>query len=80
MKASEWKDMFVKNNIPRDIDTASRDVKTFITLMECTIAKKDALFGTKLKFVFIEWTQIGPDGTAKNSKKGVVGFDPKEMF
>jgi hypothetical protein len=47
VKVLKWKDCFIKNNITRNIDATSGDIKTFDTLMERTVAQKDTPFGTK---------------------------------
>jgi hypothetical protein len=45
MKGSKRENIFIKDNIPRDVDAANGDVETFNTLMSWTIANKTTLFG-----------------------------------
>jgi len=39
------------------------------------IAKKDTLLGSKLEFLGIVWSKVGPYGTPKSVKESVVGDD-----
>jgi hypothetical protein len=56
MKREKRENSLVKNNIMRNINTASGYVETFVPLVMCAIAKKSALFRSKGKLVSIIWT------------------------
>jgi hypothetical protein len=45
MKRCKRENIFIKENIPRDVDAASGDIETFYTLMSWTIINKNTLFG-----------------------------------
>jgi hypothetical protein len=45
--------MLIENNIPGNIEPATRDVKTFVSLVKTAIAKKDTTLRPKLKFARI---------------------------
>jgi hypothetical protein len=64
--------MFIKDNIPRDINTIRRNVETLIPLVERTIPKKHTLFGSIFKFMVIVRTKVRPTGTTKNLEERVI--------
>ena len=74
------KNMLIKHNIPRYIDTICGNMKTFISFMERAIAKKDTLLGTKLELALVIWMDMGPASTPKHLEKGVVRLFIKENF
>ena len=43
------KNMLIKHNIPRDVDTIIGHMKTFVSLMKRAITKENILLGTKLE-------------------------------
>jgi hypothetical protein len=49
------KNMLIKHDIPRYVETISGNMKTTITFMKGTIAKKDTLLGSKFQFAFVVW-------------------------
>jgi hypothetical protein len=49
------KNMLIKHDIPRYVETISGNMKTAITFMKGTIAKEDTLLGSKFQFAFIVW-------------------------
>ena len=68
----EWKNGFLKNNILGDIETTRNYMKTFKTFVTETIAEKNTLEGTGLKFVGIVGAKVWPTGTSKDFEKGVI--------
>ena len=52
-KIGEGKDLLIKYNIPRYVDTISGNMKTLIAFVKRTIAKKDTLFGPKFELTFV---------------------------
>jgi hypothetical protein len=71
MQNFEGKHIFIKDNISRNIDTASGYLKTLDPFVARTITQKDALCGTKGKFAFIVWAKVGPTCTTKNTKRTI---------
>jgi hypothetical protein len=63
---------FIKNNISRNIEMASGYIETFEALMYITIAKKNTLNRSVLKFVQVIWAQIWPASTLKHLEARVV--------
>ena len=55
-------------------------MKTFVTFMKGTIAKKDTLFGPKLQLAFIIRAKMRPASTPKNFKESITGLFIKEKF
>ena len=55
-------------------------MQTLVSFMERTIAKKNTLFGAKLKLVFVLWMKMRPTGTPEHFKKSVVGRLVKQLF
>jgi hypothetical protein len=49
------KKMLIKHDILRYIETISGNMKTTITFMKGTIAKKYTLLGPKFRFAFVVW-------------------------
>ena len=74
------KNMLIKHNIPRDVDTISENMKTFVSFMKRAITKKNTLLGTKLELTLVIWTEMGPSSTPKHLEKGVVRLFIKENF
>ena len=54
-KFGKGKNLLIKHDIPRYINTISGNMKTFISFMKGAIAKKDTLFGSKLQLAFVVW-------------------------
>jgi len=44
------------------------------------IAKKDTLLGSKLEFLGIVWSKVGPYSTPKSAKEVVVRLVPKQAL
>ena len=72
--------MLIKHNIPRDVDTISGHMQTFVSFMKRAITKKYTLLGTKLELALVIWTEMGPASTPKHLEKGVVRLFIKENF
>jgi hypothetical protein len=72
--------MLIKHYIPRDIDSIGRNMKTFVTFMKRTIAKKDTLFGPKFQLAFIIWAKMRPASTTKHFKESIVRLFIQEEF
>jgi hypothetical protein len=68
MKIFERENCFIKDNIPRDVNTSTRHLKTLDPFVARTVADKDTLCGAKGKLAFIIGSQVGPAGTTKNSQ------------
>ena len=71
----ERKNIFIKNNITRDVDTISRNMETFVTFVRRTVTKEDTFFGPKLEFTLIVWTKMGLARTTKKLEESIIrGF------
>ena len=79
-KVGKGKNMLIKHDVPRYIDTISGNMKTFVTFMKRAITKKNTLLGTKLELTLVIWTEMGPASTPKHLEKGVVRLFIKENF
>ena len=64
IRLKKLKDVFLKNNISRQVKKTSGHMEAFVTLMTKTIPKKNTLKEVRLEFVGIVWTKIGPAHTA----------------
>jgi hypothetical protein len=76
----EGKHRFIKNNIPRNIDSICRNMKTLITLVHRTVTKEDTLFGSKLEFALIVRSKMRPTRTPEHLKKGIVRHFPQKTL
>jgi hypothetical protein len=74
MQISKGKHLLIKNDIPGNINTTSRNIEALKPFVHRTIAQKSTTFGTKSKFVSIVGPKIGPTCTSKNSKHGIIRF------
>jgi hypothetical protein len=54
-------------------------VKTFVSAVRGTIADEDACFGTKIKFVFVIRSEMGPTGTTKDSHEAIIWLGLEEF-
>ena len=79
-KLRKRKDLLIKHNIPRYVDTICGNMKTFVTFMKRAITKKNTLLGTKLKLAFVIRTEMWPTSTPKNLKEGIIRLFIKENF
>ena len=77
-KVGKGKNMLIKHDVPRYIDTISGNMKTFVTFMKRAIAKKNTLLRTKLKLALIIWTKMRPASTPKYLEKGIIRLFIKE--
>jgi hypothetical protein len=68
----ERKNVLIKYNILRDINSTRRDIQTLKPFMQVTVAKEDTLFGAKGKLLLVVGTQIRPTGTPKHTKRGII--------
>ena len=68
----KWELIFIKDYISSNIHPIGREIKTLITFMIKAVPKKDATFGTKIKFVGIVWMKVRPTRTAKGFEKIIV--------
>jgi hypothetical protein len=55
-------------------------MKTTITFMKGTIAKKDTLFGPKFQFPFVVWACMRPARTPKHLKEGIIRLFIEKKF
>lgn len=60
MQLSKGKNIFIKGNITRDVDSSGGRIKALETFVYGAIAQKNALFLSKLKFVSIIGTKVWP--------------------
>jgi hypothetical protein len=64
--------IFIENDISRNIDTICGNMETLVPFMEGAISKEDTFFGTILELVFVIWTKVWPTRTTEDFEKGVV--------
>jgi hypothetical protein len=76
----ERKHVFIEDNISRNKDSIRRNMKTLVTFVLRAISKEDTLFGMKLKFVLIVWTNVRPTSTSKHLEKSVVRRPLKKLL
>jgi hypothetical protein len=74
------KNMLIKHDISRYIETISGNMKTMITFMKRTIAKKNTPFGPKFQFTFVVWAYMRPASTPKHLKEGIIRLFMKKKF
>ncbi len=55
-------------------------MKTFVSAVRGTIADEDACFGTKIKFVFVIRSEMGPTGTTKDSHEAIIWLGLEEFL
>ena len=77
-KVGKGKNMLIKHDVPRYIDTISGNMKTFVTFMKRAIAKENTLLRTKLKLALVIWTKMRPASTPKDLEKGIIRLFIKE--
>ena len=78
MESRKRKNIFIKYNIPRDVNSASEDVKALEAFVKVAIPKESTLLGLQCEFMFIVGSKIGPASTPKDSNNRVVGFFMKQ--
>ena len=66
------KNVLIKNNIPRYVDTIRRNMKTFVSLMKRAIAQKHTLLRAKIKLMIIIGSKVWPASAPKHLKKGIA--------
>lgn len=54
----------------RHKSSARAKIKAFVTSMKITKAKKNAMFGTEVEFMFIERLKLREASTTKNFEEG----------
>jgi hypothetical protein len=74
MQITKWKDIFIENNITRNIYSASGGFKTLETFVEGAITEENTAYRAESKFVGIIRSEIWPTSAAKYSKRIVVRF------
>jgi hypothetical protein len=80
MKGSKWENGFIKNDIPRNIDSALRYIKALEPLMHVTIAQKNTTCGSEFKFVLSVGTKVRPTGATEDTEAGVVRCGAKKFL
>lgn len=80
MELSERKNGLVEYNIARDVDTARSNIQTLKPFVLISIAKENALFGSKRKLTIIIGAEIGPTGTTKSAKKRIIRLNTRQLF
>jgi hypothetical protein len=68
----ERKNILVEDHIATNIDSIGWDMETFVSFVKRAIPKKHTFFRTILKLVIVIRTEVGPTGTPKHLKKGIV--------
>jgi hypothetical protein len=68
-----------KNNIPRDVDTTSRNMKAFIPLAQFTIANEHTLLSPEIQFVSIIGPEIWPASSPKNLDHREISLTPVSL-
>lgn len=56
MEVGKGEDIFIKDDISRDINTTCLDIETLEPLVHMTISQKHTLLGTKLEFAGVVGT------------------------
>jgi hypothetical protein len=64
--------MLIKNNVTRNIDTASGNFETLNPLMTRTITNEETLSGMKSEFALVIWMKVRPTCTSKNTEGSVI--------
>jgi hypothetical protein len=77
---SKGKHIFIKCDISRDVNTASRHIKALEALVKVAIAKEHTLCGPELHLMFIIGAKIRPTCTSEHPKKGVIRRLMKQSF
>lgn len=76
----EGKRLFMKFDMPDNIDTIGYRVKTMISMMGYAITKEDIRKITKFHLVFVVRPKFWEAFASKDTKKGMVGFTMEHMF
>lgn len=71
--------MFIKNNMSRDVDAASR-AKTFIAFVLFIEANEGTLGGSKTQFMMLVWSQVGVRSTPKHLKEVIIWWLFEDFF
>ena len=77
-KFGKGKNMLIKHDIPRYVDSICWNMETFVAFVESTIPKEDALFRAKIKLATVIGPKVRPVSTAKNLEKGIIRLFIKE--
>jgi hypothetical protein len=67
MHLTEWKNILIKHNIARDVNSATRWFKALETFLKGTITKEHTSNGPECKLSSIIGSKIWPTCAAKNS-------------
>lgn len=76
----EGKRLFMKFDMPDNIDTIEDRVKTMISMMGYAITKEDIRKITKFHLVSVVWPKFWEAFASKDTKKRMVGFTMEHMF
>jgi hypothetical protein len=68
----KWKNGFIENDAPRDINMTCGDIQALETLVHIAIAKEGTSSGSILEFMRIIQLKVGPASTTKDSEARVV--------
>jgi hypothetical protein len=71
---------FIEYDVPRDIDPATGDIKTFKPFIKIAIPKKHTMLGAKLELVNIEWANILPACTLKRVHACLICFSLQKFL
>jgi hypothetical protein len=78
VKRGKWKYVLIKYNIARNIDTASRDIKAFISFVEIAITNEGTSKRPKLEFMGIIGSQLRPTRTPEDMEIGITRSGTKQ--
>jgi hypothetical protein len=70
----KWKKVFIKHDVPRNINVASRMVQSFVALVQRTITQEHALCREEREFMIVIRAQIWPARAAEGTKESVIGW------
>jgi c-di-GMP-related signal transduction protein len=70
--AEKGKNILIKHDVTRDVDTVRRNMQAFVPFVNSTIPKKHALLRPKLKLMFIIGSKMRPTRTSKNFQESII--------
>jgi hypothetical protein len=72
--------MLIKDNIPRNVDTTSRNVKAPVPLVKFTVSYEHTLFSPEVWFVNTIGSKILPAGSSKGFYHGEIRLSSSELL
>jgi hypothetical protein len=74
MKFRKGKNILIKYNITRYIDSPGINIKHFESFVNIVVSKKDTFLGSKLKLALVVRSKVWPTSTPKNLEGGMIRF------